>query len=140
MRYLTDYGTDRIAKAALISSIIPLVKRKDDNPDGVPEEAINEMMQAIQSDRVGFLEGFSKNYYGYESNKDRVSEAQLHYDWSIASYASPRATLKAAEAWAETDFRPELKKRDRAHSDRTRRCRPECPHRHRRKSGGGGHC
>ncbi|WP_020566865.1 alpha/beta fold hydrolase [Neolewinella persica] len=38
-----------------------------------------------------------------------VSEAQLHYDWSIASYASPRATVKTAEAWAEIDFRAELK-------------------------------
>lgn len=109
VRYLTDYGADKIAKAALISSIIPLVKQKDDNPDGVPEKALTEIMQALQKDRVGFLEGFSKNFYGYEDNKDRISEAQLHYDWSIASYASPRATIKTAEAWAETDFRPELK-------------------------------
>ena len=109
VRYLTDYGADKIAKAALISSIIPLVKQKDDNPDGVPQEALDEIMQALRQDRVGFLEGFSKNFYGYEDNKDRMSESQLHYDWSIASYASPRATIKAAEAWAETDFRPELK-------------------------------
>ena len=109
VRYLTDYGADRIAKAALISSIIPLVKQKDDNPDGVPEDALTEIMQALKNDRVGFLEGFGKNFYGYDQNKDKMSEAQLHYDWSIAAYASPRATIKAAEAWAETDFRPELK-------------------------------
>lgn len=109
VRYLTDYGADRIAKAALISSIIPLVKQKDDNPDGVPEDALNEIMQALKNDRVGFLEGFGKNFYGYEQNKDKISEAQLHYDWSIAAYASPRATVQCAEAWAETDFRPELK-------------------------------
>ncbi|WP_338038981.1 alpha/beta hydrolase [Maribacter litopenaei] len=40
VRYLTDYGSDKIAKVALISSIIPLVKKKDDNPDGVPRKCI----------------------------------------------------------------------------------------------------
>ncbi len=109
VRYLTDYGADKIAKAALISSIIPLVKQKDDNPDGVPEKALKEIMQALKDDRVGFLEGFHKNFYNYDDHKDKVSEQQLHYDWCIASYASPRATIKCAEAWAETDFRPELK-------------------------------
>lgn len=109
VRYFSDYGNDRIAKAALISSIIPLVKKKDDNPDGVPEEDLAGIMGALVEDRVGFLKGFSKNFYNYEDLKDRLSEAQLDYDFSIAAHASPRATLKCAEAWAETDFREELK-------------------------------
>ena len=109
VRYLTDYGADKVAKAVLISSIIPLVKQKDDNPDGVPQEALNEIMQALKSDRVGFLQEFGKNFYSYDENQDKVSEAHLHYDWTIAAYASPRGTIKCAEAWAETDFRPELK-------------------------------
>ncbi|MEQ8623769.1 MAG: alpha/beta hydrolase [Vicingaceae bacterium] len=109
VRYFSDYGNDRIAKAALISSIIPLVKKKDDNPDGVPEEDLAGIMGALAEDRVGFLKDFSKNFYNYEDLKDRISEAQLDYDFSIASHASPRATLKCAQAWAETDFREELK-------------------------------
>ncbi|WPP48875.1 alpha/beta fold hydrolase [Catalinimonas niigatensis] len=109
VRYFTDYGADKIAKAALISSIIPLVKQKPDNPDGVPEEALKEIMQALRSNRVGFLEGFHKNFYNYDDNKDRMSAQHLHYDWSIAAHASPRATIKCAEAWGETDFRSELK-------------------------------
>jgi len=109
VRYLTDYGADKIAKAALISSIIPLVKKKKDNPNGVPPKDIKGILNAVKSDRVGFLKDFHKNFYNYEDNQDKVSEAQLEYDWSIAAYASPRATLKAAEAWANTDFRKELK-------------------------------
>ncbi|GAA0871861.1 bromoperoxidase [Gangjinia marincola] len=108
VRYMTDYGTDKLAKAALISSIIPLVKKKDDNPNGVPQEDIDGIMEAVKTNRVGFLHDFNRNFYNYEDLKDRMSEQQLHYDWSIASNASPRATLKAAEAWADTDFRAEL--------------------------------
>ena len=109
VRYCTDYGTENLAKVALVSSIIPLVAKKDDNPDGVPQKELDGIMDALETDRVGFLKDFHKNFYNYDDNKDTISEAQLHYDWAIASYASPNATIKAAKAWAETDFRPELK-------------------------------
>ena len=109
VRYLTDFGAAKIAKAALISSIIPLVKKKEDNPNGVPEEALNGIKDALQNDRVGFLKNFHKGFYSYDKNKDRISEAQLDYDFSIASHASPRASIQAALAWMHTDFRPELK-------------------------------
>lgn len=108
VRYFTDYGADKIAKAALISSIIPLVKKKDDNPDGVPEEALNGIKDALQKDRVGFLKEFGKGFYNYKDNKDKVSEAQLDYDFIVASHASPRATIQTALAWMNTDFRSEL--------------------------------
>ncbi|NNE75666.1 MAG: alpha/beta hydrolase [Pricia sp.] len=109
VRYLTDYGADKVAKAALISSIIPLVKKKDDNADGVPADALEDIKKALQNDRVGFLKNFHKGFYNYGQNKDRVSEAQLDYDFIIASHASPRATIQTALAWMHTDFREELK-------------------------------
>ncbi|QCX00455.1 alpha/beta hydrolase [Aggregatimonas sangjinii] len=109
VRYLTDYGPDRIAKAALISSIIPLVKQKADNPEGVPQKNLDDIKSALESDRVGFLKEFHKGFYNYKDNTDKVSEAQLDYDFIIASFASPRATVETAKAWMDTDFRPELK-------------------------------
>jgi len=109
VRYLTDYGADKISKAALISSIIPLVKKKDDNPDGVPEDALIGIKESLQKDRLGFLKEFGKGFYNFDKNKDRVSQAQLDYDFIIASHASPRATIQTALAWMNTDFRPELK-------------------------------
>ena len=112
VRYCTDFGTDNIAKVALISSIIPLVAQKDDNPHGVPVEELENIKDALQKDRVGFLKDFHKNFYNYDDHKDTVSESQLHYDWSIASFASPIATIQTAIAWSETDFRSELKNVD----------------------------
>ncbi|WGD34228.1 alpha/beta hydrolase [Olleya sp. YS] len=109
VRYCTDYGTENIAKAALISSIIPLVKQKDDNPSGVPESALMDIKNALENDRVGFLKEFSKGFYNFEDNKDKVSQAQLDYDFIVASHASPRGTIEAAKAWMHTDFRDELK-------------------------------
>ena len=112
VRYLTDYGSKKIAKAALISSIIPLVKKKDDNPDGVPENVLDNIKDALQKDRVGFLKTFHKGFYNYDDNMNKISEGQLEYDFIIASHASPRATIQTALAWMHTDFRPELKNVD----------------------------
>lgn len=109
VRYLTNYGAENIDKVALISSIIPLVKEKEDNPDGVSEEELAGILTQLKTDRVTFLESFHKNFYNINLLNHAVSQKQLDYDWNIASQASPIATIKAAESWAETDFRPELK-------------------------------
>ncbi|GHE23447.1 alpha/beta fold hydrolase [Sphingobacterium griseoflavum] len=107
VRYLTNYGDAKIAKAVLISSIIPVVKQHADNPDGVPAEKLEEIAQALQEDRVGFLQDFHKQFYGADKDATAVSQGQLDYDFSIASHAAPQATIKAADAWANTDFRAE---------------------------------
>lgn len=109
VRYLTKYGTDRISKAALIASIIPLVAKKDDNPEGVPQANLDGILEALKTDRLGFLKDFHTNFYNYKKGSKAVSEANLDFDFSVASHASPIATIKTAEAWAGTDFRSELK-------------------------------
>ncbi|KQK25395.1 arylesterase [Chryseobacterium aquaticum] len=108
VRYLTNYGSENIDKVVLISSIIPIVKQREDNPNGVPQDDLNEIMENLKKNRVTFLETFHKNFYNYGLLSQTVSQAQLDYDWSIASCASPIATIKCAESWANTDFRPEL--------------------------------
>ncbi len=109
VRYLTNYGAGRISKAALLASIIPLVPQKADNPDGVPQDELEKIAGALKTDRVAFLKDFHKNFYNYSLLKKDVSEARLDADFIVASGASENATQKAAEAWASTDFRPELK-------------------------------
>ncbi|MBE8713788.1 alpha/beta fold hydrolase [Sphingobacterium hungaricum] len=109
VRYFTDYGSSKISKAALIASIIPLVKKKEDNPDGVPEEALDGIIESIKADRFAFLGNFHKGFYNFKSLSKDVSQEQLDFDFSVASHASPRATLEAAKAWMHTDFRVECK-------------------------------
>jgi pimeloyl-ACP methyl ester carboxylesterase len=109
VRYFTNYGGKRVVKAALVASIIPLVAQKEDNPDGVPQPELEKIMQALKTDRVGFLKDFHKNFYNYNGLGKSVSEARLEADFIVASQASGVATVKCAEAWGGTDFRPELK-------------------------------
>jgi len=108
IRYITNYGNDNISKITLVASIIPLVKKKDDNPDGVPQEKLDEIINNLKGDRLNFLESFHMNFYNYGILSKSVSQKQLDFDWNIASQASPIATIKAAESWANTDFRTEV--------------------------------
>ena len=109
VRYLTTYGTERIAKVGLIASIIPLVAQKPDNPDGVPAEELEKIMKALDEDRVGFLPDFHKNFYSVGMINKPVSQGRLDSDFIVSSQSGRNATIKAAEAWGGTDFRPELK-------------------------------
>jgi len=108
VRYLTNYGSENVDKIALISSIIPLVKQKDDNPQGVPQDDLDGIMENLKKKRISFLESFHKNFYNYGLLSQKVGQQQLNFDWNISSQASPIATIKCAESWANTDFRPEL--------------------------------
>lgn len=108
VRYLTNYGSENVDKIALISSIIPVVKQKDDNPDGVPQEKLDTILESLKTERVTFLKSFHKDFYNYGILSKSVTQEQLDYDWAIASCANPIATIKCAESWANTDFRPEL--------------------------------
>lgn len=107
IRYVSKYGADQVDKIALVASIIPLVKKKKDNPDGVPTEDLDEILAALKKDRVGFLADFHKGFYNYKKSDESVSQQQLDYDFGIASQAAPHATIKAAKAWMDTDFRKE---------------------------------
>jgi len=109
VRYLSTYGSDRVRKAVLVASIIPLVAQKDDNPNGVPQNVFDDILRALKTNRPAFLTGFGKNFYNYSEDKQTVTPEQLHYDWSIAVHASPIATIGAAKAWMDTDFREESK-------------------------------
>lgn len=112
VRYLTNYGSGRVDKAVLIASIIPVLKQHDDNPEGVPQDVLDGILEALQTDRAAFLSGFHQNFYNYSEKDETVSKEHLQYDWSIAVHASPRATIGAAKAWMDTDFRDEAKKID----------------------------
>lgn len=111
-RYIGTYGTDKVAKAALVSSVVPFILKTPDNPDGVPEETFEGFKKNIKEDRLAFLKEFGETFVNYKDNKKKISEAQVHYNWSVAAAASPKATLDCIDSFGKTDFREDCKKFD----------------------------
>lgn len=108
VRYLSRYGSDRVGKAVLISSVTPYMVKTADNPDGVDESVFAEMAEQMRNDRIGFLDDFGKKFFGVNLISHPVSGPLLDYYRDLASKASPRATQQAAIAFAQTDFRQDV--------------------------------
>lgn len=108
-RFLTKHGSNRVNKAVLISSVVPYMLQTDDNPDGVPQSTFDEMTAGMKKDRADFFRSFFKDFFGVGFVSAPVSEGVLDDAWRQAMMAGLRPTLAAAEAFATTDFRPDLK-------------------------------
>lgn len=108
-RFQTRYP-GRTSAAVLISSVVPYMAKTGDNPNGVPKDIFDEMTAGMKQDHRHFFTGFFKDFYGVGRIDRPVSQAVLDDSWRQAMMASLHNILKAAEAFATTDFRPDLRK------------------------------
>jgi non-heme chloroperoxidase len=108
-RFLTRYGTDRVSRVALISSVTPYLLKTDDNPQGVDASVFEETVTSLQTDRPAFLAAHGKKLFGAGLLKHPVSTELLNWAWNLALPASPKATLDCARAFASTDFREDMR-------------------------------
>jgi non-heme chloroperoxidase len=111
-RYLGRYGSGRIAKAALLGAIPPMLVKRDDNPEGVDGQVFEGIKAAIAADRYAYLKAFLDDFYNVdELAPERISEQAWQASFQVAAGASPHATYWSVDAWL-TDFREDLKKFD----------------------------
>ena len=107
-RYIGKYGTDKISKVVLISSVTPFMLKTADNPDGVDKEVFDEMVENIDKDRPAFLEDFAKQFYGVSLFNEAVSDATLQWNQNLCLMSSHKATIDCVRAFSQTDFRNDL--------------------------------
>ncbi len=107
-RYLGKYGSERISKAVLVSSVVPYLSKDTNNEDGVPKEVFTEMLDHLSNDRIGFLEGFGKHFFGVDMLHHPMSSALMTYYLNLSSTAFAQATKECVKSFAFTDFRKDL--------------------------------
>ena len=107
-RYLSRHGGKNVSQAALISSVVPYMLKTDDNPNGVPEPMFAQMTAGMKADRPKFFAEFFKSFYGVSALSHPVSSELLENSLDVAMQAGLKPTLACAQAFATTDFRPDL--------------------------------
>lgn len=107
-RFVSRQGRERVSQAVLISSVVPKVVQSDDYPEGVPQAELEKITKQMKEDRAGFLQTFLKQFYGVGIISHPVSQGVLDDSFNQAMMAGARPTYASAEAWATTDFRPDL--------------------------------
>ncbi len=104
VRYVSAYGSGRLAGAVLSGSITPALCITDDNPDGaMPFEGFQGMADSNTADQAGFLNQFVTWFF---SNNEglTVTEEQRQAALDIALASDVNAGSQCILAWA-TDLR-----------------------------------
>lgn len=107
-RYLSRHAGKGVSAVALVSSVVPYMLKTDDNPDGVPQSTFDEMTAGMKKDHRHFFTGFFKDFYGDGWVTAAISQEEKDWAWMTTMQASKWAILGAANAFATTDFRPDL--------------------------------
>ena len=111
-RYIGKYGTDKIEKVVLISSVTPYMLKTNDNSEGIKKEMFDDMVDKITADRPEFLKEFGKQFYGVDMLNQPISKAMLDWNQTQCLMSSSNATVDCLRSFSETDFRDDLKKID----------------------------
>lgn len=107
-RYMSRHGGKGVSRVGFISSVVPYMLQTDDNPDGVPQDQLQEIADNIKADRPKFFRTFFDQFYGVGFITSPVSEEVLDLSWNTAMLAGLKPTLACAESFGTTDFRPDL--------------------------------
>ncbi len=112
-RYIGRHGTKRVAKAALISAVPPLMLKTAANPDGLPMKVFDGLRLSSTVDRSQFYRDLASGpFFGANRPGAKVSQGMVDSFWLQGMQAGHKNTLDCIKAFSETDFTEDLKKFD----------------------------
>ena len=104
-RYIGRYGTKRVAKAALISAVPPLMLKTAANAGGLPIEVFDGMRQGSIADRSQLYKDLANGpFFGANRPGAKVSQGMIDSFWLQGMQAGHKNTLDCIKAFSETDF------------------------------------
>src|SRR5213075_1565268 len=102
VHYIARHGERRVAKAAILSAVPPLMVQTPANPGGLPKKVFDDLQAALAANRPPFYvfnrpgakvsEGLIRNW----RRQSMIGGAKAHYDGIVA--------------FSQTDFTEDLKK------------------------------
>ncbi len=108
-RYIGRHGTERVAKAALVSAVTPLMVQRADNPDGVPIEVFDGIRHGSIADRSQTYRDLADGpFFGNNRPGVEVSAGVREAFWLQGMQSGHRNAFECIKAFSETDFRPDL--------------------------------
>lgn len=112
-RYIGRHGTDRVAKAGLISSVPPLMLKTPDNPEGTPIEVFDQLRESTITNRAQlYMDLASGPFFGFNRPAATASQGMIDWFWLQGMTAGHKNTYDCIKAFSETDFTEDLKKFD----------------------------
>ena len=111
VHYLGRHGESRVAKAAIISAVPPLMVKTPANPGGLPKEVFDGLQAQLAANRSQFYRELPEGpFYGYNRPGAKASEAVIANWWRQGMMGGAKAHYDGIVAFSQTDFTEDLKK------------------------------
>jgi non-heme chloroperoxidase len=111
VRYLGRHGESRVAKAAILSAVPPLMVKTAANPNGLPKQVFDDLQAQLAASRTKFYYDLASGpFYGYNRPGAKVSEAVIRNWWRQGMMGGAKAHYDGIVAFSQTDFTEDLKK------------------------------
>jgi non-heme chloroperoxidase len=112
-RYIGRHGTKRLAKAALISAVPPLMLKTAANPGGLPIKVFDDIRAGSIADRSKLYKDLASGpFFGFNRKSAKISQGMIDRFWLQGMQAGHKNTFDCIKAFSETDFTDDLKKFD----------------------------
>jgi non-heme chloroperoxidase len=110
VRYLGRHGESRVAKAAIISAVPPLMVKTPANPGGLPKDVFDDYQTALAAGRSQFYRDVAAGpFYGFNRPGAKSSDAIIENWWRQGMMGGAKAHYDGVVAFSQTDFTEDLK-------------------------------
>ena len=110
VHYLARHGESRVAKAALLCAVPPLMVKTDANPLGLPKDVFDGFQAQLAANRSQFYRDIAAGpFYGFNRPGAAVSEAVIQNWWRQGMMGGAKAHYDGIVAFSQTDFTEDLK-------------------------------
>ncbi len=111
VHYIARHGESRVAKAAILSAVPPLMLKTDANPGGLPKSVFDDFKVQLAAGRASFYRDIAAGpFYGYNRPGAKPSEAVIQNWWRQGMMGGAKAHYDGIVAFSQTDFTEDLKK------------------------------
>jgi non-heme chloroperoxidase len=111
VHYLGRHGESRVAKAAIMSAVPPLMVQTPANPGGLPKEIFDGLQAQLAANRSQFYHDLAAGpFYGFNRPGAKTSEPVVLNWWRQGMMGGAKAHYDGIVAFSQTDFTADLKK------------------------------
>ena len=111
VHYLARHGESRVAKAAIIAAVPPLMVKSPGNPGGLPKEVFDGLQAQVAANRAQFYYDLPAGpFYGYNRPGATPSQGIIWNWWRQGMMGGTKAHYDGIVAFSQTDFTDDLKK------------------------------
>jgi non-heme chloroperoxidase len=109
--YIARHGQERVAKAALVSAVPPLMVQTDANPDGLPKKVFDDFQAQLAANRPEFYHSLASGpFYGFNRHGMQPSQPIIDNWVRQGMSGGAKAHYDGIVAFSQTDFTDDLKK------------------------------